>query len=549
MDSPASDSMYAMQDVPGKGRGLVATRNIPQGTRIISEQALFTVRNVVNVEERQRLVCQQVDLLSNDQRDAFLSMHNAHTFNDTARRYLGIFQTNSLPAGEISTSNNRGIYLQACHLNHDCDYNATYDWNVTIQRLTVHAFRDIDAGEEITVPYVEFLMNHESRRKIFKVAWDFTCSCRLCSLPRKLRQERDRKLEKIVRLGELCKSTSRQSPIQTLRYCHAQMCLYSELGRGDCDFAQVYEFAANLTIAHGDLARARVFAEKTATVWTTVYGSDSQRVIHYTDLARFVMLRPLYGFFSMAWKTDLGDVPQGIGPDDFENWLWKRETPTGLTRLTIPPGSQANFCGYVDLPYTRGIGKGGSSKKRQWCFLGEIVDIGFFGRLKFEIKDMRGRKVPLFFYTKGGGRELMRTQYKTGYTVAVLDALQHLFQFSPPGIRHEDPRMMKIFPLSLSRMLELNSQFRKFAVRHQNDMRMCHGCGTNATARSMKRCGMCLSFWYCNKECQMAGWTAKAHKGDCKFLRDPDLRGLFLIKWDEVQDCVRFPLRVADDSI
>lgn len=47
----------------------------------------------------------------------------------------------------------------------------------------------------------------------------------------------------------------------------------------------------------------------------------------------------------------------------------------------------------------------------------------------------------------------------------------------------------------------------------------------------------------------LESWTTKAHKGDCKFLRDPDLRGLFLIKWDEVQDCVRFPLRVADDSL
>ncbi|KAG6100828.1 hypothetical protein E4U30_003698 [Claviceps sp. LM220 group G6] len=441
MNSPANDSMYALQDFPGKGRGIAATRNIPQGTRILSEQAFFTVKNVMDIEERQRLVCQQVELLSKDQRDAFLSMHNAHTFHDTARRYLGIFQTNSLPAGE-DASNNRGIYMQACRLNHDCDNNATYDWNDTIQRLTVHAIRDIDSGEEITVQYVEFLTNSESRRKILKVAWGMTCSCRLCSLPGKLRQERDRKLEKIVRLGELCKSTYRQSPIQTLRYCHAQMCLYSELGRGDSDSAQVFQFAADLTIAYGDLARARIFAERTATVWTTVCGSDSQRVINYTDLARSVTLHPLYGF-STEWKTDMGDVPQGLGPVDFENWLWKIETPTGLTQLKSPP-SQANFCGYVDLPYTKGVVAGGSSQKRQWCFLGEIVEIEFFGRLKFEIKDMQGKKFPLCFYTKGGGRELMRTQYKTGYTVAVLDALQHLFQFSPPGIRHEDPRMMKV---------------------------------------------------------------------------------------------------------
>ncbi|KAG6239855.1 hypothetical protein E4U25_000236 [Claviceps purpurea] len=98
-------------------------------------------------------------------------------------------------------------------------------------------------------------------------------------------------------------------------------------------------------------------------------------------------------------------------------------------------------------------------------------------------------------------------------------------------------------------MLALNDQVQKFSIRQQNGMSACHGCGKNAATSSMRRCGKCLSFRYCTKECQMAGWTTKGHKGDCKFLMDPDLRGLLLIKWNEIQECVRFPLPVADDSI
>ncbi|KAG6293348.1 hypothetical protein E4U09_003027 [Claviceps aff. purpurea] len=97
-------------------------------------------------------------------------------------------------------------------------------------------------------------------------------------------------------------------------------------------------------------------------------------------------------------------------------------------------------------------------------------------------------------------------------------------------------------------MLALGNQVHELSFRQHNDTRTCGGCGTSVTAASMKRCSMCLSSWYCNKDCQMVGWVTKAHKDDCKFLRDPDLRGLFLTKWGEVRDSVRFPLKVADDS-
>ncbi|KAG6030569.1 hypothetical protein E4U19_000408 [Claviceps sp. Clav32 group G5] len=544
MNSPASDSMYTFQDIPGKGKGLVATRNIPKGTRILSEQALFTITYVADVQERQRLISQQVDLLSNDQRHAFLSMHNVHPFNDSAKRYFGIFQTNCLPAGGTSPPYKSAICLQVCRINHDCEYNAIFNWNERIKRHTVHVIRDIDAGEEITVPYVDFLKNREIRQTILKAAWDFTCSCRLCSLPDEQSQERDRKLDQIVRLEEFCKLGLKLFPLQTLRYYHAQICLYSELERLDCGCALVYELAADLTIAYGDLARARIFAERTANIWTTVCGGDSQHVFKFTNLASHLTNHPSYGF-SMQWKTAVDDIPQGLDPNDFETWLWKRQIPKDQGYPKTPT-VQSFFPRFLELPYTRGIGTIGPSKKRHWCFLGEILESKYVLHLGFKIMDIRGDRIALHFYTKGKGKELKPSQYQRGYTVALLDPLQYLFKDGDFGIRLEDPQMIKIFPLSLAKMLELNEQVRKYSIRQHNGKRTCHGCGTNAAAYSMKRCGKCLSFWYCTK---IAGWTTKAHKGDCKFLRDPDLRGLFLTKWDEVQDCIRFPLKVVNDSI
>lgn len=474
MNRPASDSMYALQDVQEKGMGLVATRNIPKGTRILSEQPLITLPTDIDFGQGRRSIWRQLKGLSNDQRCAFLFLHNAHRFDDMDDsddvddaykmndfddigetdymdytinmedawdQCLNVFRTNALPM-TVGEENKAGIFLEACRINHDCENNAIHYWNDKIKRHTVHAIRDIDAGEEITLSYLLFLMNREIRQRELRESFGFTCFCRLCWLPHKQRREHDQKLEQIICLGDLYKLESKTYPLKALGYLYSQALIYSELGREDCGLAAVYGSAATLAIAHGDLARARIFAERAATIWTTACGSDSPQVDYCTDLAQSATLHPQYGF-SMEWETAASDVPDGLGPDDFENWLWKIETPKGLTQPTSPP-SQANFSGYVDLPYTRSIGIGGPFKQRQWCFLGEIMEIGFFGRLKFEIKDIHGKQFQLCFYTDGGGSELTRTQYKTGYTVAVIGASQHIFQFSPPGIRHEDPRMMKV---------------------------------------------------------------------------------------------------------
>lgn len=50
-----------------------------------------------------------------------------------------------------------------------------------------------------------------------------------------------------------------------------------------------------------------------------------------------------------------------------------------------------------------------------------------------------------------------------------------------------------------------------------------------------------------DKVCQGAGWTERGHKAHCKLLKDPDLRGLFVLRWEEFDNQIRFPLRAAED--
>ena len=445
-------SMYALQDVPGRGKGFVATEKISKGWRILSEEAVVKISAWVSGERLRTSICQQVEALSEHQRRSFLSMHNIHPYKDAAERYLEIFRINSLPAE--TGGDKRAIFLEACRINHACDNNAQKNWNEKIKRHTVHALRDINKGEEITITYLSPLKNRKARQKALQERFGFTCLCRLCSLLPEQSQESDRRLKEIYRLDGVIDQLGTEgilvSPLRTLRYFDQQVRLYNEQGREDVGFAQAFVNAAQLAIANSDLARGRIFAERAASVWKTTLGGDSTQAIKDGDLAQNPSKYELYGV-SMKWKTKVDEAPQGLEPTEFEDWLWRREKPKAPGQLANLR-SCATFPGFINLPYENHIdpefykssNTGPYRPRRHWCFLGEIVDFATLTRLQMEIKDVDGTTIPLFFYTGGRGSELVPAQVQKGYTVAILYAERHAFMYSEPGIRHEDPRMIKV---------------------------------------------------------------------------------------------------------
>ncbi|KAI1357914.1 hypothetical protein F5Y08DRAFT_333530 [Xylaria arbuscula] len=548
MQSTMEKSVYALQDIPNKGKGLVATQKIPKGMRILSEEPVISA-SCFGIDARgpQKSIHQQVTSMSEEKRHAFLSMHNIHPYKNDAERYLGIFQTNSLPTETIDDI--AAIFLEACRINHACDNNAQKNWNEAIKRHTVHAMRDIDQGEEITIAYLAPLKPRQVRQEALKKKFGFICVCRLCSLPPDQSQESDRRLMEIDRLDTAVNILGMDwflvSPSRTLGYFDRQVRLYQELRREDVGFAHAFNMAAQLSIANGDLARGRIFAEKGVSVWKTTLGNDSTQAIGQGAMAKDPSKHEFYGF-SMNWKTKVGEAPQGLSQGDFEDWLWRREKP-------MVPGQLANlrnrttFPGFasvpeendIDLVYYERKETGVFTPRRHWCFLGEIADFGTSVRLQMEIKDVDGQKIPLYFHTDGRGAELPPTLVQKGHTVAILYAQSHMFMSMDVGIRHEEPRLIKIFPISLRNLLAFNDRIQHFSTVRDR-MRTCHGCGKKAV--SLQRCGKCSFFWYCDKACQVAGWNGKGHKADCKLLKDPDLRGMFTSNWDEFEDFFRFPL-------
>lgn len=454
MQSTKNIPMYILADVPGRGKGLVATMRISKGTRILSEEPIIitTPLNETSIGQIRTSIKRQVDALDENRRRAFLSMHNIHTYGNATEEYLGIVKTNGLPIEDDGIDG--GIFLEACRINHACDNNAQKSWNKNIKRHTVHALRDISNGEEITVYYLGVHNNRKTRQAALQAKFGFTCSCRLCSLPAEQSQEFDRRLEAIFRLDGLVGQGGAMgivtSPLQTLRYVDHQVRLYNENGPDDTGLPRAFLDAAQITIANGDLARGRIFAERAVSAWCNTLGEDSTEVIQYKKIAQNPSKHDLYGM-STKWKTTVQETPHGLKPSDFDDWLWRREKlkPQGqLADLR----SRTEFPAFIDLPVTNRFDLDFYESsdmvtyqpRRHWCLLGEIVYSGTLARLQMEIEDVDGTKFPLIFYTDDRGNELAPAQIQKGYTVAILYAKYHKFLYDEPGIRHEAPQMLKV---------------------------------------------------------------------------------------------------------
>ncbi|PMD66901.1 uncharacterized protein K444DRAFT_689202 [Hyaloscypha bicolor E] len=385
MSSSASEPIYALQEVLGKGKGLVAIRKIHRGIRILSEEPIVRVPEaVLDSQTLPVSIRRQVDALTADQRQAFLSMYNIYA-DDPGSRYLGIIRTNALPFGDNVREG--GIFLNTCRINYTCDNNAQKSWNDSIKRYTVHALRDIEKGEEITIYYLGVLNSRKDRQEALRRKFAFTCSYRLCSLPPDQSQESNRRLDEILKLDSL-------------------------IGGDGLMGILAFLDAAQIAIANGDLARVRIFVKRAVLGWIILEGDDSPNVLQYKALTQDPSKYELYGIL-IKWKTAVDDIPQGLDPKELDDWLWRREKPK---RPGQPADfrNRATFPGFDDLPdendvspefYTSSDGFT-YRPRRHWLFLAEIVDFRTLVRLQMDIKDIDGRTIPLSFRTVSGQCEL-----------------------------------------------------------------------------------------------------------------------------------------------
>ncbi|EIW59597.1 uncharacterized protein TRAVEDRAFT_121744 [Trametes versicolor FP-101664 SS1] len=174
--------------LPGRGMGVVASRDISQGDLIIREKPLFLSSVPVSTSSPGAILLAALAPLSPTQRASFYNLSYSHfpegVQKGTARYNeelaLAIFQNNAVSAGEST-----GIFPRMARLNHGCShaFNVVYAWRDYEGVLVVHALKPIKEGQELLTTYTDTKRPQHVRRQFLLDHYGFDCRCAACRAP------------------------------------------------------------------------------------------------------------------------------------------------------------------------------------------------------------------------------------------------------------------------------------------------------------------------------------------------------------------------------
>ncbi|KXH51471.1 TPR domain-containing protein [Colletotrichum simmondsii] len=184
--------MFTVRQAIGKGLGVFASKPILTGQRILTDQALLTITS-----SDSNSVLRQAQLLSTTGRNSLLSLstnpskssvfswlesiwRSKSTPQDTVSNHtiLNIFRNNNFNIGNQT----QALFPQVARLNHSCVPNAQGNFNKDLNAFTIHATRNIEPEEEITISYLdEHLGLRQFRQTALHDGYGFTCGCSACS--------------------------------------------------------------------------------------------------------------------------------------------------------------------------------------------------------------------------------------------------------------------------------------------------------------------------------------------------------------------------------
>ena len=233
-------TLYEIRESPGKGKGVFASQDIKDGTRIWQENTLIVVEEDMGIEflrqfealekirpeniekfkqlrhvghlppvrgyhfqshdelsapasktNRGRVLTEKAfkDMMEVDASGKKLPKEEfAHIdlkrWRQEAAKALSIFDNNAFKIPRFKNDDqSRSVFFTAAHLNHSCIPNCNTIWNHDIKKFCVHAVRDIAAGEELVITYhvdEVICMQREERMKHLRRLFGFTCTCSAC---------------------------------------------------------------------------------------------------------------------------------------------------------------------------------------------------------------------------------------------------------------------------------------------------------------------------------------------------------------------------------
>ncbi|KAF8850985.1 SET domain-containing protein [Acephala macrosclerotiorum] len=192
------DPPWEVRDIPGKGNGLFATRELHRGDLILADTPVGILESdafLLDYPIGYRYLHTAFDRLPDATKDLVMRTA-AHSPGDP---YMERINTNAF-AGDFEGKPHFLLYPETSLMNHDCRPNTLYYHDTSTLIHATYASRTILPGEEITITYINILQPRSERRAVLKQTWQFDCQCSLCSRSESANQASDARIAQISHL-------------------------------------------------------------------------------------------------------------------------------------------------------------------------------------------------------------------------------------------------------------------------------------------------------------------------------------------------------------
>ena len=236
-----------------------------------------------------RVFARTVDRLLPAQRAAFYDLSQSELVYGTRKTAEGVWRSNAYPTVEHEDGRTEAaVFAHVCRVNHACAPNAHIAWSKSLAKQTVHAVREIAAGEEITVSYAVPGTACAARRLHLRNTFGFECDCPLCALTGAEMQASD---VRQARLGELSALLARApssggSSTQTVGLVTEKLHLLQAEGL-PVEWAHMDMVTAFTSCcSRGEFASARPWMQQAIEAAQTMLGEDSKVVKDLENILR-----------------------------------------------------------------------------------------------------------------------------------------------------------------------------------------------------------------------------------------------------------------------
>ncbi|GAA5942868.1 hypothetical protein JCM3775_001526 [Rhodotorula graminis] len=292
----ATATAFEMVDIPGKGNGLVATRNIKAGEQILAETPAFVVTPRECTEAG---IAAAVAKLSLSDRDVFYSLALADHLVPLGP-HLGRFKNNSMEVYDTAG----GVFLVGSRFNHSCAPNVSRRWDTPAAKMRFVASFDIEQGTELEIAYAVLCAPRDQRQQMLQRLFGFKCTCRACTLTGDAQVKSDERRAKTEIIRDLVPKLIAR-PVKLVELAKQGLALIEEEGivTGTASFAwDCFQAAA----AYGDVESAKAWAVKNLELQEREAGVESSE---YKQVSQLQHNPRLHGSWGVAGRVQAVPKP------------------------------------------------------------------------------------------------------------------------------------------------------------------------------------------------------------------------------------------------